>query len=93
MVARRSGRTGPLPAGIEKFGVRWNTVSRLAWRAMIGIDWMPEEPVPITATRLPLKSTPSCGQRLVKKTSPLKRSAPGMSGALGRDRQPLAMTQ
>jgi hypothetical protein len=32
---------------------------------MIGIDWMAEEPVPITPTRWPLKSTPSCGQRPV----------------------------
>src|SRR2546430_464332 len=30
---------------------------------MIGIDWMADEPVPITPTRWPLKSTPSCGQR------------------------------
>jgi hypothetical protein len=29
---------------------------------MIGIDWMAEEPVPMTATRWPVKSTPSCGQ-------------------------------
>ena len=33
---------------------------------MTGIDCTPEEPVPITATRLPVKSTGSCGQRLVK---------------------------
>ena len=31
---------------------------------------MPEEPVPMTATRLPVKSTPSWGQRLVKYSSP-----------------------
>jgi hypothetical protein len=37
--------------------VRWNTVSAAAWRPMIGIDWMPEEPVPMTATRWPEKST------------------------------------
>jgi hypothetical protein len=57
---------GPLWAGIEKLGVRWNTVSSDACDAMIGIDWMPDEPVPITATRLPVKSTPSCGHVLVK---------------------------
>ena len=34
--------------------------------AISGIDWMPDEPVPMTPTRLPVKSTPSCGQRLVK---------------------------
>jgi hypothetical protein len=32
---------------------------------MIGIDWMPDDPVPMTATRLPEKSTPACGHRLV----------------------------
>ena len=36
---------------MEKFGVRWNTVSCLACLAMIGIDWIADEPVPITATR------------------------------------------
>ena len=61
-----SAGTGPLCAGMEKFAVRWKTVSWLAWRAMSGMDWMPDEPVPMTATRWPVKSTPSCGQRLVK---------------------------
>ena len=51
---------------MEKFGVRWNTVSAPACSAISGIDWMPDEPVPMTATRLPVKSTPSCGHRLVK---------------------------
>jgi len=41
-----------------KFGVRWNTVVCAAWAAMIGIDWIAEEPVPMTATRWPVKSTP-----------------------------------
>nr|WP_304504652.1 hypothetical protein [Blastococcus sp. TML/M2B] len=77
---------------MEKFGVRWKTVSSAACWAISGIDWMPEEPVPMTATRLPVKSTPSCGQRLVRCTSPRKRSAPSMSGCLGTDRQPVAMT-
>ena len=57
---------GPLWAGIEKFGVRWNTTSSAACLAITGIDWMPDDPVPMTPTRLPVKSTPSCGQRLVK---------------------------
>ena len=88
----RSAGGGPLCAGSEKFGVRWNTVSSAACSAISGIDWMPDEPVPMTATRLPVKSTPSCGQRLVKYTSPAKRSAPSMSGSFGIDRQPVAMT-
>ena len=82
----------PLLAGIEKLGVRWKTVSCAAWDAMIGMDWIAEEPVPMTATRLPEKSTPSCGQRLVKYTSPAKELAPAMSTSLGMDRQPVAMT-
>jgi hypothetical protein len=80
-----------LPAGIEKFGVRWNTVSSDACSAKIGIDWMPDEPVPITATRSPVRSTPSCGQWPVWYVGPPKRSAPGTSGALDTDRQPVAM--
>ena len=54
---------------------------------------MPDEPVPMTATRLPVKSTPSCGQVEVKYTSPANRSAPSMSAAFGIDRQPLAITR
>ena len=57
-----AGSSGALRAGIEKFAVRWNTVSSVACCAMTGIDWIADEPVPITATRLPLKSTGSCGQ-------------------------------
>ncbi len=87
-----SSGTGPLWAGNEKFGVRWNTVSSVAWRAMIGIDWIPLEPVPITPTRRPVKSTPSWGQRLVAYTGPAKRSMPAMSGSLGIDRHPVAIT-
>jgi len=30
----------------------------------MGVDWMAEEPVPMTPTRWPEKSTPSCGQRV-----------------------------
>ena len=44
-----------------KVAVRWNTVSSSACSAMIGIDWMADEPVPMMPTRCPLKSTPSWG--------------------------------
>ena len=56
---------GPLRAGTTWFGVRWNTNRCAAWRAISGIDWTADEPVPITPTRRPVKSTPSCGQRPV----------------------------
>jgi hypothetical protein len=58
--------SGRFPAGIEKLGVRWKTVVSAACPAMIGMDWMPELPVPITPTRRPVKSTPSCGQSAVR---------------------------
>jgi hypothetical protein len=45
-----------------KFGVRWNTNRCAACSAMIGIDWIADEPVPMTPTRRPVKSTGSCGQ-------------------------------
>ncbi len=42
-------------------GVRWNTVRCSHSFAIGGIDWIPEEPVPITPTRLPAKDTGSWG--------------------------------
>ena len=50
--SRLASGIGPLLAGIEKLGVRWKTVSCAACAAMIGIDWMAEEPVPITRDAL-----------------------------------------
>ena len=55
---------GALRAGMLKFGVRWKTMSE-APAARYGMDWIADEPVPITPTRLPAKSTPSWGQRPV----------------------------
>ena len=52
---------------------------------------MPEEPVPITATRRPVKSTPSWGQWPVWYVAPAKRSTPWISGNLDWDKQPDAM--
>ena len=46
----------------------------------------------MTATRLPVKSTVSWGQRLVKYTSPANSSRPSISASLGIDRQPVAIT-
>lgn len=62
---------GPLCAGTLKFAVRWKTVRCIAWAAMSGIDWIAEEPVPMTPTVLPVKSTPSCGHSPVWYHSPL----------------------
>ena len=60
--------------------------------AISGITWMPVEPVPITATRLPVKSTGSWGQLLVQYSSPSKVSAPGNSGSLATDRPPTQLS-
>lgn len=55
---------------------------------MNGMAWMPLAPVPITATRLPVKSAPSRGQLPVSSTSPRKLSMPPNSGVFGTDRLP-----
>ena len=48
--------------GNGKFAVRWNTVRWLACSAITGTDWIADDPVPMTPTRWPVKSTGSCGQ-------------------------------
>ena len=60
---------------------------------MMGMDWMAEEPVPMTPTRWPVKSTPSCGQYPVWYHFPSKLSSPLNFGACADDRQPVAMMQ
>lgn len=54
--------------------VRWNTVTCRARSAISGMAWIPEEPVLITPTRLPVKSTSRCGQFPVWYDSPEKPS-------------------
>ena len=56
--------------------------------------WMvctPVAPVPITATRLPAKSTGSFGQRAVWNDSPLKLSRPSIRGSVGVESGPIAV--
>ncbi len=91
MACCSSSVRGPLWAGTEYVAVRWNTITWPACSAMTGIDWTPEEPVPMTPTRFPVKSTGSCGQRPVWNVGPAKLSAPGKSGMLADERQPVAM--
>ena len=66
-------------------------MSSAASSAMIGTDWIADDPVPIMPTRFPVKSTPSWGQRPVWYVGPSKVSAPGISGVLAELRQPVAM--
>ena len=56
--------------------------------------WMvctPVAPVPITATRLPEKSTGSFGHRAVWNDSPRKLSRPSIRGRVGVDNGPMAV--
>src|ERR1700730_2700092 len=59
----------------------------------MGIDWTPDDPVPITPTRNPVKSTPSWGHNPVWYHFPLKLSKPGKLGVRGVERFPVAMMQ
>ena len=43
--------------GITHGGVRWKTSTCAVFGAISGISWIAEAPVPITATRLPARST------------------------------------
>jgi len=92
MASDSSWARGRLPAGRLKFGVRWKTVRWAACSAITGIDWMADEPVPMTPTRRPVKSTPSWGQCPVWYVGPWKLSTPGISGSFEWERQPDAIT-
>ena len=82
----------PSPTG-SKLAVRWNTVNWRACRAISGMACTPDEPVPSTATRWPLKSTAACGQRAAWCTGPANVARPGRSGLLGVDNRPQAITR
>lgn len=56
---------------------------------MLGMTWIPEEPLPTMATRLFFRST-SLFQRLECHCRPLKVSRPGSSGIIGLLRAPVA---
>ena len=73
------------------WAVRWNTVSRPACSAMTGMAWMAEAPVPMTATRWPVRPTGSRGQFPVCSIRPRKPASPGKAGWLTADRQPTAL--
>ena len=52
-----SGVIGRLLSGVHQLAVRWYTVSEATSSAIAAISCTPLDPVPITATRLPTKST------------------------------------
>ena len=55
-------------------------------------NWMALAPLPITATRLPARST-AVSQRAEWKAGPAKLSRPSISGSLGRLSWPQAVTK
>ena len=59
---------------------------------MMGMLWMAEDPVPISPTVLPVKSTPSCGHSPVWYEGPANESAPMKWGTFVDDKQPVANT-
>ena len=80
-----------LRAGTLNCGVRCITVRCAAVSAITGTAWMPVDPVPIWITRLPVKSTPSCGHAPVWYHSPANDSRPSNFGTLVVERQPTAV--
>ena len=62
MSAISSAEISALWSGAHQFGRRWNTVSSPTLSAISPITCTPVAPVPITATRLPARSTGSSGQ-------------------------------
>ena len=88
-----SGVIGALLSGVHQLAVRWYTVREATSSAMAGISCTPLDPVPMTATRLPAKSTGVAGHSPVWYDSPRKSSRPGTSGKYGTERTPVAATK
>jgi hypothetical protein len=84
---------GALFSGVHQLAERWYTVNAAACSAMTGMICTPLDPVPITATRLPVKSTGVAGHSPVWCDSPSKSSRPGTSGKYGTERTPVAATK
>ena len=80
MSAISSSEMRSLLRGAAQLGRRWNTTSSAASLAISGMAWMAVAPVPITATRLPARSTGSAGQSKVWKAGPWKLSIPSILG-------------
>ena len=82
---------GALFRGAAQFGRRWNTVSRSAALATSGMSWIAVAPVPITATRFPVRSRGSCGHRKEWNERPWKLSLASILGRVGVDSTPTAV--
>ena len=79
-----------LGEGPSRAGVRWNTSSSATSGAISGMTWMALAPVPMTATRLPVRST-SWRHRAGGTTGPRTSRRPGSRGMCGRLSCPTAL--
>ena len=71
--------------------LRWKTVTDRACRASSGSTCTPEDPVPISPTRLPASGTGSRGQLAVEYCWPAKSPAPSNCGRFAADSAPVAV--
>ena len=78
--------------GAAHCGERWNTVADSTRSAIAGTSCIELAPLPITPTRLPVRSR-SSGQRAVWTSVPANRSRPSILGHLGRCSPPTAVTR
>ena len=77
--------------GISQFGVRWKTVVWAAASATWGMNCIALQPVPITPTRLPVRSR-SWFHLAECHEGPANDSRPGIVGSWGRFSWPTAET-
>ena len=86
-----AGSSWPCRAGVTNCAVRWKTVTDSACFASSGSTWTPDDPVPISPTRRPVRSTGSDGQADVEYCAPVKSSAPSNRGRFAADSAPVAV--
>jgi hypothetical protein len=77
--------------GRTQGGVRWMSVSDATFGWISGTNWMADAPVPMTATRSPVRSW-SWRQVAEWNIVPVNDSSPGRSGMAGSARGPLPRT-
>ena len=80
-----------LGCDIIQWALRWYTTRLSTIGEMAGTTWLALAPVPITPTRLPVRST-LLSHRAVCRAGPANVSRPAMSGSLGTRRMPMAAT-
>ncbi|GAA3420958.1 hypothetical protein GCM10018952_66020 [Streptosporangium vulgare] len=85
------GEKGKSGLGWIQGGVRWKTCRRETRSAIRGTNWTADAPVPMTATRFPVRST-EWSHSAEWKDGPPKVSRPGIAGSDGTCSAPVAET-